>query len=261
MHWRPSTYTVSLNPRRSIQFRFFPFDLDHTLASDTPESMAALAEKEVHFWSAHIPEELGEGEAALLAPLSADERTRADRFRVKAPRCEYIVTRYILRHLLSNYLRLPAADLVFAYLSHGKPHLPAHPDLQFSVSHSHGLAVFAFARHRRVGVDVEKINTERPGMDIAERFFSPSECRALHALPPAERGVAFFRIWTRKESFIKGLGSGLSHPLRRFDVSLKPGEEDALLATRPDATDAARWWIRDAPVPQGHAAAVAVEIL
>jgi 4'-phosphopantetheinyl transferase len=108
-------------------------------------------------------------------------------------------------------------------------------------------------------VDVERV---RDGLEleaIAKRFFSSGEQADLAALPSGQRRNAFFRCWCRKEAFMKARGEGLSLPLNRFDVSLRPGEPAVLLATRPDAVEASRWVIRDLDVGPGHKAAVVVE--
>jgi 4'-phosphopantetheinyl transferase len=51
----------------------------------------------------------------------------------------------------------------------------------------------------------------------------------------------------------------LSLPLDQFDVSVAPGREARLLATRPDPAEAARWTLRDLDVGPGYKAALAVE--
>jgi 4'-phosphopantetheinyl transferase len=80
-------------------------------------------------------------------------------------------------------------------------------------------------------------------------------------LPSEFRAQAFFRCWTRKEAFLKARGHGLSFPLDKFDVSIGAGETEVRLTTRPDSAEAQRWQILQAPVPDGCAAAVAVESL
>jgi 4'-phosphopantetheinyl transferase len=70
--------------------------------------------------------------------------------------------------------------------------------------------------------------------------------------------AAFFRCWTRKEAYIKAKGDGLSLALHEFDVSIAEQDRDALLATRPDPTEAARWTVCDVPMGTGYVAAVAV---
>jgi len=121
------------------------------------------------------------------------------------------------------------------------------------------MVVCAFARDRGVGVDVEKVRRDFNVEEIAERFFSVAERDALRGIPVHEKHEAFFRCWTRKEAYIKARGEGLSHPLHQFDVSLTPKDAAALLATRPDCIEAARWLLRDLPVTSGYLAALAVE--
>ena len=49
---------------------------------------------------------------------------------------------------------------------------------------------------------------------VAKRFFTPVEQEWLSKRPAEE----FFRLWTRKESFTKALGKGLTLPLDSFSA-------------------------------------------
>ena len=81
---------------------------------------------------------------------------------------------------------------------------------------------------------------------------------ALTSLALPQQPAAFFRCWTRKEAYIKARGGGLSIPLGQFDVSLAPGSEAALLATRDDPEEASRWSLYNLEVEDGYQAALAV---
>ena len=70
---------------------------------------------------------------------------------------------------------------------------------------------------------------------------------------------AFYRCWTRKEAFLKALGSGLSHSLDGFSVSLLPEEPARLIRLDGDATAPNRWQIKGFSPEMGYEAAVAVE--
>jgi len=79
-------------------------------------------------------------------------------------------------------------------------------------------------------------------------------------LPAAERQAAFFRCWTRKESFVKALGLGLSFPWRGFDVSVDDRDDgQALLDCRSAPDHCARWRIVPLPIDSGYAASVTAE--
>jgi len=218
-----------------------------------------LATAAVHVWRATVyPADFPI--AALAETLSVDEQHRADRFYFERDRCSFIATRGILRTLLGRYLDRPPGHLRFCYGPHGKPALTEDcggDTLRFNVSHSHGMALFAFARDRDVGVDVERIRADFATEEIAERFFARREVVTLRTVPAALRVDAFFNCWTRKEAYIKATGRGLSMPLDEFAVSLAPDEPAALLQTGPDAGEASRWCLWSlAPCP-GYVGALA----
>ncbi len=127
------------------------------------------------------------------------------------------------------------------------------------MTHTQGLALYAVAHGREVGIDVERIHPELVGGDIAERFFSPREVTALRTLPVALRPEAFFNCWTRKEAHTKARGDRLSLPLKQSDVSPAPREPAASLSTKGDPLEAARWSLWALHPGPGYVAALAVE--
>ena len=200
--------------------------------------------------------------AALWQLLSRDEQERAEKFRFSEHRQHYIVARGNLRRLLAERLRIAPRAVEFVENNYGKPKLaPVHgsADLDFNLSHSGALALYAFTRGRAVGVDVELIREIPDIDDLAERFFSPTEIASLKAFPVAQRSSAFLACWTRKEAFIKALGEGLSHPLERFDVSLAPSEPARMLRVAGRAGEHCGWRVQSfAPAP-GFVAAIVIQ--
>jgi 4'-phosphopantetheinyl transferase len=221
----------------------------------------ALPADQVHVWRASL--KLSQSSiASLRRTLTQDELNRAARYRAELDRDRFTASRGLLRAILGRYLGMPPERLRFSYGPYGKPALV--PDsgsdkIQFNVSHCCDSAFLAFARNRRVGVDLECIRSLPEASQLADRYFSAKERLAFHALPEGERLSAFFRCWTRKEAFVKARGEGLALPLDGFDVSLAPDEPAKLLAVREDAGEAARWSLRELPAPPGHLAALAVE--
>lgn len=192
--------------------------------------------------------------------LSSEERERAARFRFEKHRDQFVLTRGALRLLLASHLAASPRQISFRYSSHGKPCLtaPANgPELDFNVSHTEGMAILGFTRGRRIGVDIEQLRRDFRVEEIAERFFSLAERAALREIPAERIHETFFRIWTRKEAYIKARGEGLSHPLHQFDVSLD--DTARLLATRPDASQTQSWQLENLEIAPGYAAAAAVE--
>jgi 4'-phosphopantetheinyl transferase len=221
-----------------------------------------LTENEVHVWSINV-DQLAKyrGWTDLL---NEEETRRAACFRFQKDRQAFIVCRGALRILIASYLASVPKKLRFIFSERGKPELhesdnPGH--VHFNVSHSDTRAVLAFVRNRKVGIDLERIRTDCEVEQIADRFFSAVEKKALLSLKSLQRHKAFFNLWTRKEAFLKARGGGLSIPLSDFDVSLEPVKPQILLATRPDANDVNRWHIESLQVAKGFAAALALEKL
>jgi 4'-phosphopantetheinyl transferase len=219
-----------------------------------------LAEDEVHLWRIDLAA-VASAEKRWQKILSTDERARAARFHFERDRQHFSATRALLRVILSRYVGLEPADLVFRYSEKEKPSLDSqtsHDLVEFNVSHSGTAALLAFARGRALGVDIEIIREDFDPAALAHRFFSSHEQSQLAMVDPPEKYSAFFRCWTRKEAYIKAVGTGLSLPLDQFDVSLRPSDENALLATRPNASETALWSLREVPVGDAYAGALCV---
>jgi 4'-phosphopantetheinyl transferase len=175
----------------------------------------------VHVWRASLACSVDE-RAALHALLSTDERAKADAFRRPEDSRRYVVGRGLLRSLLGRYLDEEPAALRFGYGAFGKPFLgtSAEPGvLQFSVSHSHELAVFAVT-DRLVGVDLERVRSDLSVNDLAKQTLSAGERSRLEMLARNDSLYsAFFRLWTCKEAYIKALGEGFMAKPEQMDLS------------------------------------------
>lgn len=226
-----------------------------------PPDTLTMPENEAHVWRASLEQP----ETVLLQlqhTLSADERLRAGKFHFDMDRRRFIIARGVLRTLLGRYLHMPPAQLQFAYSEHGKPSLdmpvPGKP-LHFNLSHSHELALFAFSYAGPVGVDIEYMRPDVSAEEAARVSFSPREQALLFALPLEKRRQAFYTCWTRKEAYIKGRGTGFSLEPSLFDVSFLPGEPAALLASREDPGEPARWTLTGLEPGDDYAGALAVQ--
>lgn len=196
--------------------------------------------------------------------LSLDERARAQKFFFEKDRRQFTIARGGLRKLLGLYLDIAPGAVRFQYNAYGKPalDLPEHPlgtRLQFNVSHSHELILYAFVLDRAVGVDVEYMRSDIEHEALAASNFSPYEQQALQRLPAHLRLEGFYNCWTRKEAYIKARGQGLSLPLTLFDVNLAPGQPAALIDSREGPQERGRWSMRSLAPENNYAGALAVE--
>jgi 4'-phosphopantetheinyl transferase len=211
-----------------------------------PADVAELAAGEVRVYAVALDEPGPE-------PLVATERERADRFAQPDDRRRWTRARGALRSILAAHahaepesIRIEPAACVKCGEPHGKPYL-AEPEtdgpLRFNISHSGELALVAVARGREVGVDVEALHDRRSVEGIAERWFTDAEVAELSELGEAERLAAFYRLWARKEAYLKATAEG---------IMAERGSFDARDPTFPG------WEFADLDAGPGYAAALAV---
>jgi len=171
-----------------------------------PPATLDLSDYDVHLWLIDL--EISELTLQTLEyTLSSDEKARAKRFRFERDRRHFIACRAILRNILGRYLSCSPSCVPFSYSQYGKPRIDIDTSIQFNVSHSGGLAIYAIAHHA-IGIDLEQYR-QFEVEPVAKTAFSSQEYTALVALEPSERPKAFFQLWTCKEAYLKATGEGL----------------------------------------------------
>ncbi|MFD6885828.1 4'-phosphopantetheinyl transferase family protein [Streptomyces sp. NPDC059957] len=223
------------------------------LGSDAPRTGTLSAGAGVAVWALDITSDVvgGHPVAEALDMLDAAERERAAGLRREGARHRYLASHVGLRVLLGGYLGLAPAEVAMVRETcpccggpHGRPAVDGGA-LHFSLSHSDDLAYLAFARVP-VGVDVEGIPSAAAVADVLATLH-PAETAELTALPEPDRRAATGRVWSRKEAYLKGTGTGLALGLAEPYVGS---------ALTPAAVPG--WTLTDLPTPTGYAAALAL---
>jgi 4'-phosphopantetheinyl transferase len=226
---------------------------------DAPEQVS-LTPGEVHVWCASLEPPPGHVER-LAETLSADEQARAARFGRPELRDRFIAGRGRLRTILARYLDTTPEQPALQYSARGKPSL-APPwngkRLFFNMSHSRGVAVYAIVTDGEVGIDIEGLRPVGNMTRLVERYFHHRERHQWLQLPPELQQRGFFCGWTRKEAWLKAIGSGLTFPLDGVCVSLAPGEPARILSIQGDAGAADAWWLDSCEPAAGYVLAVAM---
>ena len=205
-----------------------------------------LTPAEIHLWLAFYDEITDERLLSeYRALLNAAEKEQEKRFYFARDRLRYLVTRALVRTVLSRYLPIHPRDWMFSTNAYGCPQIAnaeaKEECISFNISHTHSLIVLGVTRHRALGVDVENVEAREALLDIADRFFAPQEVTALNAVPMAQQQYRFFEYWTFKESYIKARRMGLSLPLNKFSFHYSH-DQSVEIAIDPElADDATRW--------------------
>jgi len=191
------------------------------------------------------------GRLALL--LSADERSKAQAFKFPHLRDRYIAARGMLRQTLAGYLADDPAGLRFVTGDYGKPAL-AGDALHFNVSHTADALLIAIADIADIGVDIETVKPHRNLDSLAKRCFSEREYREWRQLAEEEQLLVFYRLWTKKEAFVKAVGRGIAVGVERCEFEWV--RDGRLLAIPGEYGPAAAWRVHELEVDAGLSAAL-----
>lgn len=152
--------------------------------------------------------------------ITAERRARVEKFHTDGDKCRGVGAGLLLEYGLQKHgLSLLEAKGKLRQVSlltgpHGKPKLQGE-QLFFNLSHSGDYVAAAFSTEE-VGVDIEQVKTAN--IKIANRFFTKEEAEYLNEVDEEIRAQAFTEIWTRKESYVKAVGMGLTLPLNQFSI-------------------------------------------
>ena len=153
--------------------------------------------------------------------LAEEERRRCRKFLYPHPRRQFLLCRAALRAELSSKLGCNNGDITFGSEQRGRPFARVEgvgAPIDFNLSHSGVLGVFALSRQGRVGVDVEERRTRRNLRGLVETVFGPDEQQILAGLAGEEWLATFLRFWTIKEALAKAWGTGLYTDFARFQT-------------------------------------------
>src|SRR5688572_15805989 len=183
--------------------------------------------------------------AHYRALLTEEERSKEFRFYFADDQRRYLVTRAMVRTVLSRYLHVQPTDWRFSNNQWGRPEIANlaldECGLRFNISHTKGLIALGVTYRRELGVDVENLRTRDVSLEIADRFFAEPEVAELASAPKERQQDRFFEYWTFKESYIKARGMGLSIPLGQFSFHY-PHERAVHIAIDPKLGDDANRW-------------------
>jgi phosphopantetheinyl transferase len=126
--------------------------------------------------------------------------------------------------VIADFIGVDPSSLSFAMGRNSRPRLQSRDGdgmpgaLEFSTSHAPMYSVVALSRGAAVGVDISYEDEAFDFKSVVDEFFSVRERRHLMSQPESERRTEFFRIWSRKEAFVKCNGLGLHCRLDEVEV-------------------------------------------
>lgn len=150
-------------------------------------------------------------------------------YRSRAAAERYVVTRSLVRIVLSAQLGIAPREIPVSRTDMGKPVVAE--GVHFNVSHSGDLILLALSTERAVGVDVERKREVAKVRSLTERWLTDAERGSFDRLRTlgATDSEAFLRIWSLKEARLKALGVGISGSVAAQQYSVDAIPLDSLL--------------------------------
>lgn len=180
----------------------------------------------MHLWLCRADHAIGNAplQARYKALLSSDELNLCERIRNPRQRHSAVLTRVLVRSVLSEYASTEPQAWRFTVDAHNKPCIAnGQCPLRFNLSHSRDWIVCALSAGFELGVDVEYCHPDRDVLRLAKRFFSAEEFAALRLLCTEQCVDRFYDYWTLKESWLKATGLGISGGLDSAVFDLQDG--------------------------------------
>jgi 4'-phosphopantetheinyl transferase len=216
--------------------------------------------RRIDLWCTYISDI---GDPSILsrydALLSPNERTTQARFLFAKDQRRYLVTRALVRTVLSRYAAVRPEEWVFSAGLHGRPAISAPKTavpLEFNVAHSGDLVIVGVTSGRTLGIDAECMETRTFDLEGLPRYFAPEERAAMLRLPPDQRHRRFFELWTLKESYIKARGKGLTIRLDSFRFVMTGKRGLSLHMRRGFGDSRTRWRLWQVDLRPDYLAAV-----
>jgi 4'-phosphopantetheinyl transferase len=213
-------------------------------------------DNEVHLWFKDLrqPEQEYQRYRNIL---NIEELNRLDQFFFEKDKRRFATTRGYMKEVIGKYLEIDSHDVIITTTIYGKPQLKDSINLgiQFSLAHSHELAVLAITK-RRVGVDIEYIHRAFDYQNLAQNFFSKSEYQKFTSLPEAQKKEGFYNYWTMKEAIRKVYGDEKIINMAEIEVSYTPGDKPGIISIEKNTNEAEKWVVKSFSLLESYICAV-----
>lgn len=175
----------------------------------------------IYIFSSHIDSDWSESDEKMLKYVSLNRRDKITKIKSLSQKKLTLYSALLVRMQLSKLSGVPNSMLNFETTSNGKPICKNFDNLFFSFSHTNEFILLAISDNE-IGADVELVR--EISLNVAKRFCVEKELTYINENINEWKGYHnFFNIWTKKEAYIKYIGTGLSYDLRKINV-LSEGE-------------------------------------
>ncbi|UOA10701.1 4'-phosphopantetheinyl transferase superfamily protein [Methylobacter sp. S3L5C] len=171
----------------------------------------------------------------------------------------YVASHGKLRLILAEYLDMPPEKIGYAEQAFGKPVIIVNgleQGIEFNFSHSGDNMLVAVGLDTNIGVDIEVWNDRVDTISVTNLCFAEAERHFFWGVPKSGKDEFFYRLWTRKESFVKAVGVGLGLDVSKVISSVIGAAR--FLSVPEEYGSAGDWALVDLDFGRGIGAALTV---
>ena len=176
----------------------------------------------------------------MLNSLSEEELEKASQLSQINDQQNFITSRYFLRQILAQELNVSAKSIDYSFSLHGKPYLKKE-NYYFNISHSGQIFVIATSSIGEIGVDIEDVNRDVNYQQLSDLIMSEADQYEFDSIIQSKKTAIFLTYWTRKEAFFKGIGMGLTSPLKGLSINVDTATSPSILATEWNSSLKDKW--------------------
>ncbi|NOQ77432.1 MAG: 4'-phosphopantetheinyl transferase superfamily protein [Methylococcaceae bacterium] len=150
--------------------------------------------------------------------LNKTEKQKAASFIRPELQQKYIKTRGLLRKVLGSYLNIKPQKISIKVAEYGKPFIE-EKEVFFNLSHTANKFVLAVSNTGEIGIDLEQYKKRKNLLGLVKKCFSELEQDYWMGLSESQKTMLFYRLWVRKEAFVKAVGRGIAVGLNQCVVN------------------------------------------
>lgn len=181
--------------------------------------MLNIRDNQVDIWKFELNSNSADSYLEFSYILSDDELLACNKLIRKQHKQYQLLSKIILRLVISSYINIQPSLITFQYDSFGKPQIN-FTDFHFNISHSEAMLVIAISNNA-IGVDIEKIKDIQNWNEISASFLTQNELSQITQYKIEEQKLLFYSYWTQKEALLKAVGVGLNHHPLNIEIGNK----------------------------------------
>ena len=152
----------------------------------------------------------------MIKYISSKRQKKIENYRFDIDKLMSLYGELAVRVMLSKTLKRSPKSFNFEVSSTGKPYIKDEFQIFFNISHTPNAILCTISDRGEVGADIEKLGNLLPTQ--LDLIYHPNELQYIKSLSLKEQNKQFYKMWTRKEAYMKMKGTGIGKDICNIDT-------------------------------------------